>query len=289
MKPYITSFTKRSQTITIDGKRPGPKAMCQLLTDTLNLHLGRPKRLRKKRFEQKWKGVETGRLFAEIHRLVQNGLGETQVPVDRTLKGGILEPGTPWAWRQSSAGEQVPPEEIIRELGDVPVVQRGHAKRSDRGDYSIIDINRRGVLERNLQQKVHQYLCRDTSLGADIFVDLVKQWRETGQVDSHRFPWGTAIECGTIWSLMLLEVSFLIYTDRHIERCWVADYPLEILQHCGIQPCMAPYFVPARRGTLGCRHHHGREFRNSAAYKRLSRAAPSQPQLPLFYLVPSGA
>lgn len=274
--------------IRVNDKRSGCNKVGQLLTDVLNVEEGAPRSLRVRRFVKKWELEDWGRLRTEIYRLTKNGIGNPPAPVYRNLDGEIhLDDGS-WIYVQENPEAPIPAEVLEKKI---KIVRRGRARRQDRSQSTTIYINRHGILDRILEQKIRQYLAYEESEGANLVSSLAKPIIEVGKVDVRDFPLERYIRCDSVWSIALLEACFLVYTDRYIEKCFVSEYSEERLKQSGISACHAPYFVPMRRGIRGCSHHRGKKFRDSAAYKRLLRSTPSEIQKPTtkkVELIPSG-
>lgn len=253
--------------------------MAQLLVDLLNLEEGRPGRLRRSRFNTKW-GIEDHeklhRLWDFAATLTRNGLGEPVAPIYRTARGEVTYGDEGWVLLQGEGGLELP---NAPELKNIQRVRRGRANRADRAEVSVAAINRNGVLDRILDQKMRMWLYDEKSSAADLVTKLLKPLCKTGAADPRLFPLREKLE-GSFYSLALLEALYLIYTDRYLEKCFVCAYPAETASQHGISACKTPYFIPPRKGVRGCPEHRGRVFRNSAAYKALSRVktvkTPSQ-------------
>lgn len=258
----IVRFERRTEVIKVGERRPGLNAVGQLMIDLLNVRSGRPPGLRRKRFRTKW-GIEpNNRLIDEAAYFYRCGLGPPEAPVYRRARGAIHQ-GPEW----------VPLVENSEQAQMSGGIFRSHATRADvADDYTKYELNRHGILERVLDQKMRIYLAREFSAGADYVASLLKDLQENDRADLRRFPLREEIECKSPWCVLLLEALHLIYSDRQVERCQIADVPREARIACGIERCKAPYFVAPRRGTRGCPVHRGREFRRSGSLKRLVRS-----------------
>lgn len=258
----IVRFERRKEVIKVERKRPGSNAVGQLLIDLLNVRSGRPRGLRLRRFRAKWGLEPDTRLIGEAENFYLSGLGPPVAPVYRRARGAIHQ-GPEW----------VPLVENSEQAQMSGGIFLSHATRADvADDYTKYELNRHGILERVLDQKMRIYLAREFSAGADYVARLMEDLQENDRADLRRFPLREEIECKSPWCVILLEALHLIYSDRQIERCQIADVPHETRIACGIERCKAPYFVAPRRGTRGCPIHRGREFRRSERFKRLVRA-----------------
>ena len=249
--------------------------MAQLLVDLLTLEEGHPGKLRRRRFTEKW-GIEDRELLSRLwdfsSTLMKSGLGKPVTPVYRTSRGDMLLGNEEWVILLE---EGAPPLPDLPELKKLKRVQRGRATRADRAENSVAAINRSGILDRILDQKMRLWLYDEQSSAADLVTKLLKPLCKTGVADPRLFPLGKEFE-GSIYSLALLEALHLIYFDRYLEKCFVCNYSAEIKHQCCISACKAPYFIPPRKGAIGCAEHCGRTFRNSAAFKALVRSGASK-------------